>query len=133
MSSRRRRAAEARNPLREEEDGPPITEHKNELLRESICAGQSLLEMLDDDLEVAWGAWLDMNQQLEGSPFDVVLQKKTATCRGRVRGLAQAITTVRSPFSRTNMGARSTAWAQAIKNTEDEALARVRLQRKAGR
>lgn len=134
--ARRRRQARAEaeqdvgNPLREEgvdNDGsPPITEHENELVRKSVMKGQSLLQMLDDDLEAAWVAYNEV--AVLGADNSASL-KKMATIRGRIRGLAQAIATVKSPFSRQNLGGNSKDWAEVIKRTEDEALARVRARK----
>lgn len=119
---RRAAASEAGWGREGTDDEPPITEHKNELLRESIVKGQTLLQMLDDDLEAAWGAYLDLDFP-DGDKGKVV--------RGRIRGLAQAIATIRSPFSRQNMAGNASGWAAVIKSTEDEALARVRVKRRA--
>lgn len=91
-----------------------IEDHVNERVREVRMSGRSLLSMLDDDLEAAWVA------------HSAASEGKRATVRGRVRGLAQAIATVRSPFSRSDLGADSRAWAEEIRRTEDEALRRCR-------
>lgn len=94
-----------------------ITHHVNEAVRTRTSTTRSLLNMLDDDLLAAWVAWSKIKQTDPGGA------KKADVVRGRIRGLAQAITTVRSPFSREDLGAKSTAWADAIKRTETESLA----------
>jgi hypothetical protein len=67
----------------------------NEFVREENRGGVPIVGMLRQDLTDAWVAHLKAVRE-EGDGSDKALATK-----GRVRGLAQAVATIQSPYSRT--------------------------------
>lgn len=91
----------------------------NEIIRGSAAhGGLSILQMMEEDLIEAW---LAHDQLEEGDKKRVI--------RGRIRGIAQCIALVRSPYSRRDLGSTSRRWMQVIKDQENEGHARARLRR----
>lgn len=98
-----------------------VAERYNEVVRASAAAGYSILHELEEDLVSAW--------MIHDSRPDTPDQR--AVVRGRIRGLAQAIALIRSPYTRREMGPTSAAWGRVIRAQEDEGHARARARQKA--
>ena len=91
--------------------------YQNEVIRASAHHGLSILNEMEKDLTEAW---LSHDAMAPGDKQRVV--------RGRIRGIAQCIALIRSPYSRRELGPTSRRWMNVIKQTEDEGHARARLQ-----
>lgn len=96
--------------------------YQNEVIRAGAHHGMSILNLMQEDLVEAWIAhdaiefWASPQQE-----------KRQATVRGRIRGIAQCVALVTSPYSRRELGKNSRAWMDQIKRVEDEGHARARL------
>lgn len=84
-----------------------VVDSRNLVIRENNAQGIPILGMIRDDLKEAWAAW----KKAEDSD-------KKNVARGRVRGLAQALATVQSPYTRLHGGG---SWSAYVREVEEEA------------
>lgn len=84
-----------------------VVDSRNLVIRENNAQGIPILGMIRDDLKNAWAAW----KKAEDSD-------KKNVARGRVRGLAQALATVQSPYTRLHGGG---SWSAYVREVEEEA------------
>lgn len=113
------RMSEIRSKAREEK-------YQNEVIRAGAHHGMSILEEMEKDLVQAWIAH---DQQLKKARDDE-MDSRVRIIRGRIRGIAQCIALVKSPYSRRELGPTSVEWMRVIKQQEAEGHARARLQGK---
>jgi hypothetical protein len=98
--------------------------YQNEVIRASAHHGLSILNEMEKDLVEAWLSHDQLNEEEGYGSSD----QKIRVVRGRIRGIAQCIALIRSPYSRRELGPTSRRWMDVIKQTEDEGHARARLQ-----
>ena len=91
-----------------------IVESRNTVVREGAKQGIPIVQMMRDDLKAAWKKYHEQLHKDGG-----IETIKNAALMGRVRGLAQAVATVESPYTRLHSPQRE--WLEIVKRTMNEA------------
>jgi len=91
-----------------------IVESRNTVVREGAKQGIPIVQMMRDDLKAAWAKYRDQLHKDGG-----IETIRNAALMGRVRGLAQAVATVESPYTRLHSPQRE--WLEIVKRTMNEA------------
>jgi len=90
-----------------------VVETRNPVMREAASQGIPVVEMMRQDLRAAWEKY---NAQLKKDGGIETLDN--VALMGRVRGLAQALATVQSPYTRLHESPR--VWIQYVKRVMEE-------------
>lgn len=96
----------------------------NEIVRAAAHVGVPVLWTLRQDLVAAFTLISALKSAGE--------LEKARQVRARARGLAQALATVHSPFTREEYGGESGAWMRVVQGVENEAMAVAKYQARQG-
>lgn len=94
-----------------------IVDSRNTVVREGAQQGIPIVQMMRDDLSEAWEKY-KIQLRKDGGIETI----KNAAMMGRIRGLAQAVATVESPYTRLHSPARE--WMENVKRVMNEARRR---------
>jgi hypothetical protein len=91
-----------------------VVETRNTVVREGAAQGIPIVSMMREDLKEAWKKYREQLHKDGG-----IETARNAALMGRVRGLAQAVATVESPYTRIHSPKRE--WLENVKRVMNEA------------
>jgi hypothetical protein len=94
-----------------------IVDSRNTVVREGAQQGIPIVSMMRGDLKDAWAKYREQLKKDGG-----IETIRNAALMGRVRGLAQAVATVESPYTRLHSPKRE--WLENVKKVMEEARRR---------